>query len=99
MQTLSLPLRLDSQGHIVTVTQGSDEHAAELVAMLALTRKGERPLAPDFGITDPTFGALDSAELAVAVATFGPEGVRVAVADEQQIDESTRAYSITIERE
>lgn len=99
MQTLSLPFRLDPQGHVVTVTQGSDGHATELVAMLTLTRKGERPLVPDFGITDPAFVGLDSAELSVAVATFGPEGVRVEVTDERQTDESTRAYSITIERE
>lgn len=98
MQTLSFPFRVDPGGHVATVTQGSDEHTAELVAHLLLTRKGERVLVPDFGITDPVFRDLDAAELQVTVETFGPERTRVRIISQQQVDERTVAYAVAIER-
>lgn len=72
MDVISHPFRLDSTGAIATVVEGSEDADAEAIAILALTRKGERDLVPDFGITDPAYGVLDVAELNVALSDFGP---------------------------
>lgn len=70
---LSHPLRLDGTGRrFATVDQGSDQHHAEAIAVILSTRRGERPLAPTFGTTDPAFAEVDAAELAAQVAVFGP---------------------------
>ena len=79
---LSHPIRLDPTGRrFATVDQGSDQHHAEALAVLLETRRGERPLAPTFGTSDPTFSTVDAAELTAAVATFGPP---VTIADVDQ---------------
>lgn len=41
--------------------------------MLALTRTGERPLAPTFGLPDPTFAGFDPHLLVAAVNQWGPD--------------------------
>lgn len=61
---------------------------------MVLTRKGERPLVPDFGITDPVFQALDEAELRVGLRTFGPN-VDVELS-QRQATESLLAYDLTV---
>lgn len=93
MRVLSFPFRVRG-GRIVLTDQGSDVQHVELVAVTVLTRKGERPLVPDFGITDPVFNALDQAELRAALATYGPDvdvelGVRA-------VTEDTLAYDLTV---
>lgn len=72
MDVLSHPFRLDSTGSAATVADGTDEANAEAIAILCLTRRGERDLVPTFGTTDPLFGELDVAELNVALDDFGP---------------------------
>jgi phage baseplate assembly protein W len=76
MQIFSFPFRLQPNGRVATVEQGSDAGDVEAVAMLLLTRLGERPLVPSFGIPDPTFNTLDEHDVIAAVATFLP-GVTV----------------------
>jgi phage baseplate assembly protein W len=80
---LSHPLRLGPTGSLVTVEQSSDSAVAEALAVLLLTKRGERTLVPQFGINDPTFDVLDTEALNLALATFGPpvtvEGVDVQV--------------------
>lgn len=66
------PFRLDASGRVAVVEQGSDDHHAQALAVLLSTRRGERPLAPLFGTSDPTFAEVDAAELAAQVALFGP---------------------------
>ena len=74
MQLLSHPFRLRPNGHVATVEQGSDEANAEQLAMLILTRRGERDLAGGFGITDPAFtGGFDPSEIVAGLAAFGPD--------------------------
>lgn len=70
---LSHPFRLDAAGRVVTVDQGSDEANAEQLAVLLLTRPGSRPLAPSFGIPDPTFEGVDAGAITAAVGAFGPD--------------------------
>lgn len=73
MDLISFPFRLAADGHVATVPQDSDASRAELLAVLLLTRIGERPLCPQFGVTDMTGHGLNDSELAAAVATFGPD--------------------------
>ena len=71
MRLLSHPFRL-AGGTVATIDQDSDEATAEGIAVLVLTRKGERTLVPEFGVSDPTFRTLSEAEVNVGIADFGP---------------------------
>lgn len=84
--TLSYPLRLRPNGRLALVEQGSDEHNAELLSVLVLTRPGERELAPAFGIEDPAFSQVSLGDVVAGVAMFGPpvriEGLEVRFPDD-----------------
>lgn len=73
MELLSHPFRLNANGTVATVTEDSDQSDAELLAILAMTRKGERVMAPDFGTTDPVFDGIGLAELNVGLRDYGPD--------------------------
>jgi hypothetical protein len=75
MRLLSYPFRLTQAGDVATVEDGTEDAAAEELAVLILTRKGERSLVPDYGVTDPTFQALNLAEVAVGVLDYGPPNI------------------------
>lgn len=92
---ISHPFRLVG-GDVVTVDDGGIDHAAEAVAVTVLTEKGSRPLVPDFGLTDPTFAALDVAELQAVLRTFGPERVTVALEDSHHPTDSRQALTLTV---
>lgn len=70
---LSYPFRLQTNGEAATVEQGSDEANAEQLAVLVLTRIGERALVPSYGVEDPAFGALTLGDVVAGVAMFGPD--------------------------
>lgn len=69
---LAQPVRLTPSGRFATVEDGTDAAHGQQVAALIGTRRGERPLAPTFGITDPAFAEVDAAEVAAQVSVFGP---------------------------
>lgn len=73
MDLISHPFRLEANGSIATVEDGTEEAAAEGIAILVLTRLGERALVPGFGMSDPTFDELSLAELNVGLADYGPD--------------------------
>jgi hypothetical protein len=91
---LSYPFRLQPNGDVAVVEQTSDAGVAEQIAVLILTRAGERPLQPAFGIPDPVFEGLDALDVAAGLALFGPPaevtGLEVGFADAltQEIDVS-----------
>lgn len=91
---LSHPFRLAPDGRIATVEQDTDQANAEQLAVLIMTRRGERPLVPTFGITDPVFAELDRAELEGAIETFGPP-VRITGVDADFVDASTEQVVVT----
>jgi hypothetical protein len=72
MNLLSHPFRLDTTGAVATVEDDSDDAIAEGVAVLVLTRRGERDLCPDFGCTDQRFEQVDVAEINAGLADYGP---------------------------
>lgn len=73
MRLLSYPFRLTANGSIATVEQRSSQAAAEQIAMIVLTEKGERVMLPAFGIIDPSFDKLDAGEVALEVSLYGPK--------------------------
>jgi hypothetical protein len=68
----SHPFQIGANGSVRTVEQTSDEANAQQIAVLALTRYGERPMVPTFGISDPLFDEFRPAELSAGIALFGP---------------------------
>lgn len=93
---LSHPFRLLANGAVATVEQDTVTADNEQVAVLALTHRGERPLVPGFGVTDPTFAGFVPAELVAGVRVYGPpvaiEDVRVsAYSQHEQLVEVTYA--------
>ena len=72
MDLLSHPFRLEPSGDVATVEDDTDEAYAEGIAVLALTRRGERVLVPGFGITDPLFDRVALADLNIGLTDYGP---------------------------
>ena len=80
MRVLAHPLRIDSSGAIATVEQGSLAQAAHLAQAVASTVVGERQLAPDFGIPDPT-GVGVTAEALIAAVGLAESDIEVVDVD------------------
>lgn len=91
---ISHPFRLGPGGAVATVEQGTDQANTEQIAVLALTRTGERPLVPGFGVTDPAFIPYRPGELVAGVATWGPS-VRISSVDTVPLDDATRRVEVT----
>ena len=73
MRVLSHPMRLDNAGAMVTIDDGSDRHAAELAGVIIATGVAERPLAPEYGLPDPTASGVSADVVAAAVSRCEPE--------------------------
>jgi hypothetical protein len=69
---LRYPFQISLDGRAATVEQDSEQAAREQIAVLALTRAGERALRPGFGLTDPTFDGFQPSELAAKLELYGP---------------------------
>lgn len=98
MDLLAHPFRVGSNGAIVTVEDGTDEATAQGIAILILTRKGERDLVPDFGVTDPVYDRLSLAEVNVGLVDYGPPA-RVTLVETSHPDDRTERVAITFELE
>jgi hypothetical protein len=90
---VSHPFRLAANGSIATVEQDSEGGDAEQLAVLALTKLGERAVVPAFGITDPTFEGFAVSEFVAGVAAFGPP-VRLADVAVSAVDDSTERVEV-----
>ena len=69
---ISHPFRLSPDGSVATVDTESAQYVAEQLAILILTRPGERPLVPDLGLTDPTFAGFDDSTLQEQADAYAP---------------------------
>lgn len=96
MRLLSHPFRLTAAGDVATVEEGTEDAAAEAVAIICLTRKGERDLVPDFGITDPAHHSLNLGEVAVGLLDYGPAGVTVEAIDVTYPSDTVERVELTI---
>lgn len=96
---LSHPFRLSLNGSAATVEDGTEAAAAEAVAVLALTLRGERPMCPAFGVSDPAFAGYDAGELAAGLALFGPDGVVIDGVAAAPVNDTTARVTITFNLE
>ena len=69
---ISYPFRIGPNGHVVTRPEDSIEYYEELLAILLLTKPGERPQVPLFGVNDPAFATIEEHELLAKIEIFGP---------------------------
>lgn len=85
------PFRFALDGSVATVEQDTDDANGEQIAILAITRAGERRLRPGFGLTDTAFVGFNASEMAAKLALYGPpvdlSDIRVApvAADTQRV--------------
>ncbi len=86
MRVFAHPLRLDNDGAIATVEQGSLLQAQQLAIGIVSTFLSERPLAPDFGIFDPVAVGTSTAEVTAAVDLCEPD-LRVVDVTIRQVDD------------
>lgn len=72
---LAFPFRVLPNGRVAQVEDDSDESAAQELALLLLTRTGERPLIPDYGTTDPAYDTTGATrdDVIAAVSAFVPD--------------------------
>ena len=72
MDTLRFPIQFIN-GSVKKLTDLSDEYYAQLLALSIQILPGELPLAPTYGIEDPTFQAVLTRDLAFTAGAFIPE--------------------------
>lgn len=94
MRLLAHPFRLEANGSAATVEDDTDEAHAQAIAILALTRRGERALVPGFGLTDPLFDRVALADLNLGLTDYGP-AVRVTALDTTYPDDRTEQVVLT----
>lgn len=96
---LAFPFALRPNGRVAEVADDSDESAAQQIAMLILTRVGERPMVSEYGTPDPTFDiyGVGDADIAAIVAAFGPP-VSVLTVDEVPEPDGSATVEITFTR-
>lgn len=80
MQLLSHPMRLDSAGAAVTIDDSSARAAAELAGHVLSCLRGERSLAPIYGMRDPAMGSVSATAIAGALAICEPEIAATSIA-------------------
>lgn len=96
---LSHPFRLTTAGQVAVVEDGTSRAHAEALAVLVGTRRGERPLQPLYGTSDPAFDGLDVAEIQAGIVAFGPEGVQVDQVTVTSISDLQAAVTLTFTEE
>lgn len=95
-QMISFPFRKNQNGRIATVEQDSDAHHAEELAVLALSRPGERDLVPDFGIDDPAYETIHQAEVEAQIELFEVPVV-ITRMDVETVDDTRQNITLTFE--
>lgn len=73
MNVLAFPFGFDSVGRARTVAQDSDECLMQRAAGFVRTRRGELPLAPDYGLDDPALRPVYEQEILAGLAVYHPE--------------------------
>lgn len=96
---IGFPFRYSPSGRLVTVPDGSDTEVEQIIAMIALTPLGARPMNPLFGIPDPAFTGLEVSDIQAALATFGPAGINVTQVSDRLAHGNTSYVTIAWERE
>lgn len=75
---IAFPFRITGNKEVATVPYGSDAEVEQAIAVLVLTRLGERPMEPDFGTPDPLMGEITASDIQVGLDSYGPVGIVIA---------------------
>lgn len=81
LSLLSHPFRLQPDGSVATVEQGSAQYNIEQLAMFTMTIVGERRLVPAFGLRDPVFDQFEEGEVSTGIAIYGPPDIDIQSVD------------------
>ena len=92
--TLAHPFRVDASGAAVTLEQGSARHAAETCGHIVSCEAGERPLAPLWGLMDPTGTRVNADEI---TATIGYAEPALSVARVEVIERNDNTVTVDID--
>lgn len=95
MRVFSHPLRLDAAGRFATIEQDGDDEAVQVAEVILATTAGERPLAPMFGLPDPTGVGVAEAGIRATVLLGEPE-LRVLGADITSDGEGVQSVDVTV---
>lgn len=68
----TFPMSLGPDGAFATVEQDLQPEVQQAVLLVARTEVGSRPLAPDFGVDDPTFVGVDAEALTATLEEQEP---------------------------
>ncbi len=96
---LRIPFRISNGGSADVLEQDSQSEIAQSVAVLVRTRVGERPTAPDYGISDPTFLTSPSSVMTSIKLQVEEHEDRAEVAITSEVDaydELTRSYRVHV---
>lgn len=78
---IRFPFRLTPLGHVATAAYGSDQEVSDALFAAMSTQMGERPLAPNFGMTDPAGLGIDEvaieSDLAACMTDTGFDDVSI----------------------
>ena len=96
MSTLAHPFRLDGNGAAVTIEQGSARHAAECCGHIVSCEAGERPLAPLWGLMDPTGTRINPDEIR-AVIGYAEPALAVARVEVTEFNDGTVSVDIDVD--
>lgn len=94
--TLAHPFRVDASGAAVTLEQGSARHAAEACGHIVSCEAGERPLAPLWGLMDPT-GTRVNADEIHAVIGYAEPALLVTRVEVTESNDNTVAVAIDVD--
>lgn len=93
MDVIAHPFRVAVNGAIAKIEDGTDEASGQQIAVMVMTRPGERPLVPMFGVADPAFDTFDEAALKAQIDMFGPD---VTIEDVQTAYPNDTSEDVTI---
>lgn len=96
MSTLAHPFRIDAAGRAVTLEQGSARHAAECCGHIVSCEAGERPLAPLWGLMDPTGTRINPDEIR-AVIGYAEPALAVARVEVTEFNDGTVSVDIDVD--
>ena len=96
MTTLAHPFRIDANGAAVTLEQGSARHAAEACGHIVSCEAGERPLAPLWGLMDPTGTRINHDEIR-AVVGYAEPALLVTRVEITESNDNTVAVDIDVD--
>ena len=94
--TLAHPFRIDANGAAVTLEQGSTRHAAECCGHIVSCEAGERPLAPLWGLMDPTGTRINPDEIR-AVVGYAEPALLVSRVEVAESNDNTVAVAIDVD--